>query len=224
MNSGQANSIAIRLILWSLALLAGLFVAAWVGQVLGGFILAYHKIFIALWAVFLIAILYLSRDPDPLEPSDLNAVVAPAHGTVDVIEPATEAEFIKGACQRVSIRVALTDVQVQYAPLTGTVAFFQHQRPLKDGGGAGAASENLFIGLDAIGRAGVKVGLRLIGGTWGRRILPWVRSNDLVTRSVRLGMMRPGSRVDLYLPPDLKLVVKVGDEVAGGQSVVAKFA
>ena len=154
----------------------------------------------------------------------MNAVVAPAHGTVDVIEPATEAEFIKGACQRVSIRVALTDVQVQYAPLTGTVAFFQHQRPLKDGGGTGATSENLFIGLDAIGRAGVKVGVRLIGGTWGRRILPWVRSNDLVTRSVRLGMMRPGSRVDLYLPPDLKLVVKVGDEVAGGQSVVVKFA
>src|SRR5437667_423104 len=81
----------------------------------------------------------------------------------------------------------------------------------------------LFIGFDVVGRANTRLAVRLIGGTWGRRIMPWVKSGDVVSRSVRIGMMRPATRVDLYLPSQVKLLVNVGDEVAGGQSVVAKF-
>jgi phosphatidylserine decarboxylase len=221
MNSGNANKATIRLVLWSLAGLMGLFVAAWAGRHLGGLILAYHKIFIALWAAFLVALLYLSRDPDPVEPSDLNAIVSPAHGRVDVIEDTTESEFMKGGCKRISVRVAWTDVQVQYAPLTGTIALFEHRRAGQPDGAAG--TESLFVGFEVIGRGGAKAAVRLVGGTWGRRILPWIKSNDVVSRSVRIAMMRPASRVELYLPAQVKLQVNVGDEVAGGQSVVAKF-
>ncbi len=221
MNSGKANKAAIRLILWSVAALAGLFLAAWAGQVLGALILAYHKLFLALWAALLIAILYLSRDPDPVEPSDANAIVSPAHGKVDAIDEAAEIGFMQGACRRISIRVAWTDIQVQYAPVAGTVAQLTHQPPGKADGRA--IPETLFVGLDAVGRAGVRVAVRWTGGAWGRRILPWIQSNDVISRSVRIAMMRPGSRVDLYLPLEVKLHVKVGDEVAGGQSVVAKF-
>src|SRR5436190_62880 len=111
MNSGKANKAAIRLILWSVAVLAGLFVAAWIGSELGDFIIAHPSPFIAVWAAFLVAVLYLSRDPDPVEPSDLNAIVSPAHGKVDVIEETGEIDFMKGTCRRVSIRVSLLDVQ-----------------------------------------------------------------------------------------------------------------
>ena len=152
MNSGKANKAAIRLILWSLAALVGLFVAAWIGFHFGGFILAHPTVLLAPWAIFIIAVLYLSRDPDPVEPSDLNAIVSPAHGKVDVIEDSVESEFMKGACRRISIRVSLLDVQVQNAPLAGTVAHFEYRRAMKDGGARG--TENLFIGLDVIGRAG----------------------------------------------------------------------
>ncbi len=221
MNSGKANKAAIRLILWSLAGLVGLFVAAWVGFHLGGFILAYPSVLLAPWAVFIIAVLYLSRDPDPVDPSDLNAIVSPGHGKVDVIEDTVESEFMKGACKRISIRVSLFDVQIQNAPVAGTVAHFNYQRAMKDGGTAG--TENLFMGLDVVGRPDTKVGVRLIGGTWARRIVPWINANDVVTRGVRIGMMRPASRVDLLLPNKVKLHVNIGDEVAGGQSVVAKF-
>jgi phosphatidylserine decarboxylase len=65
--------------------------------------------------------------------------------------------------------------------------------------------------------------VRLIGGTCCRRILPWIQANDVVSRSGRIAMMRPASRVDLYLPGSVKLHVNPGDEVAGGQSVVARF-
>lgn len=222
MNSGNANQAAIRLILWSVAALAGLFAAAWAGYYLGGFVLSHPVLFIAPWALFLCVVLYLFRDPDPVEPSDLKAIVAPAHGKVDVIEDKAENEFMRGPCQRLSICVALTDVQVQYAPVAGTVTQYTHQRAMKEGGPS--AVENLFIGLDVVGHPDTRLGLRLIGGTWGRRILPWIKSNDVVSRSVRIGMMRPATRVDVYLPSQAKLHVSLGDEVAGGQSVIAKFA
>lgn len=221
MNTGHANHATLRLVLWSLAALAGLFVGAWAGRQLGGFILEHHKIFIAVWGVFLVAAVYLSRDPDPAEPSDLNAIVSPAHGRIESIEDAREDEFIHGPCRRLSIRVALTDVQMQYAPLTATVAHLEHRRAGKEGGVV--STESLLIGLDAIGRIDTKVTVRLIGGTWGKRILPWIKSNEIVSRSVRIAMMRPAARVELYLPPQVKLLVNAGDEVAGGQSVIAKF-
>ena len=221
MNPGHANQATLRLIFWSLAALIGIFVGAWAGRQLGGFILEYHKIIIAVWALFLVAVVYLARDPDPAEPGDLNAIVAPAHGRIESIENALENEFVHGRCQRLSIRVALTDVQVQYAPLTGTIAHFDHRRPVKQGGVA--STEQLLIGFDAVGRPATKVAVRLIGGTWGKRILPWIKSNEIVSRSVRIAMMRPALRVELYLPPQVKVLVQAGDEVAGGQSVVAKF-
>lgn len=221
MNSGLANKATIRLILWSLAALVGLFLAAWVGRELGGFVLAYHKIFIVLWLAFLLAALYLSRDPDPIEPTDLNAIVAPAHGKVDGIAETTETDFMQGACKRISIRIALTDVQVQYAPLTATVAQFKHQPATREDDRT--TPENLFIGLDVVGRPNTRAALRLVGGSWGRRILPWIKSNDVVSRSVRIAMMRPGSRVEMFLPPQVKMQVNVGDAVAGGQTVIAKF-
>src|ERR1044072_7363182 len=202
MNSGNANKAAIRLILCSLAALAGLLLVAYVGKVLGPIVLAFHKVFLALWVVFCLAVVYLFRDPDPIEPSDLNAIVSPAHGRVDVIEDTVENEFMKGACKRISIRVPLTDVQVQKAPVTGTIAHFEHHLAMKEGGTASA--ENLLIGFDSVGRPGAKVAVRLIAGTWGKRIVPWIRSNDVVSRSVRIAMMRPSSRVDLYLPPAVK--------------------
>lgn len=221
MNSGRANKAAIRLLLWSVVGLLGFFAVAWVGKELGAIILAFHKVFLAIWALFAVLIVYLSRDPDPVEPTDLAAIVAPAHGKVDVIEDTVENEFMKGTCKRVSIRVSLLDVQVQYAPLTATVSQFEHRLAMKEGGGA--ETENLFLGLDVVGRPETKAALRLIGGTWGRRIMPWIRSGDVISRSERISMMRPASRVDVYLPSIVKLHINVGDEVAGGQSVIGKF-
>jgi phosphatidylserine decarboxylase len=221
MNSGKANNAAIRLILWSVAVLAAFFALAWIGKELGSIVIAYPGPFIAVWALFLVAVLYLSRDPDPIEPTDINAIVAPAHGKVDVIEEHSENDFMKGPCKRVSIRVSLMDVQVQYAPVTGTLSEFTHQRAMKEGGPS--TVENLFTGFDVVGRPGARVAVRLIAGTWGKRIAPWVKAGEVISRSTRIGMMRPASRVDLYLPQNVKLHVNLGDEVAGGQSVVAKF-
>lgn len=219
MNSGKANNAAIRLILWSVGVLAAFFLAAWIGRELGAFILTYPGIFLGLWCVFLVVVLYLSRDPDPIGPADASAIVSPAHGKVDAIEESGEIEFMKGVCRRVSIRVSLKDVQVQYAPVNGTIVNVAHHRAEENG----ATVENLFVGFEVVGRGETRMAVRLLGGTWGRRILSWIAMNDVVSRSARIAMMRPASRVDLFLPQTVKLHVNIGDEVTGGQSVVAKF-
>ncbi len=221
MNSGQANKAAIRLLLWSAGVLVGVFAAAWIGARVGTFLWAHPSVLLVPWAFFLVAVLYLFRDPDPIEPSDLDAIVSPAHGKVDVIEESSCNEFMAGPCQRISIRVSLFQVQVQNAPVTATIARLEHQLAMKEGGPA--ATENLFLGLDVIGRPDTRLAVRLIGGTWGRRIVPWIKPHEVVARSARLAMMRPASRVDLYLPASVKRRVNLGDEVCGGQTVVAKF-
>jgi phosphatidylserine decarboxylase len=221
MNSGHANKAAIRLLLWSVAALLGFFAAAWIGYHLGGIILAFHKMFIVLWALFVVAVLYFFRDPDPIEPADINAIVSPAHGKVDVIDERVESEFMKGACRRISIGVSLLNVQVQYAPAAGTVAHLAHQAPAKRG--ETEQPESLLLGLDVVGRPDTKFVVQWFAGNWGKRIVPWVKLNGVVLRSARLGMMRPGRRVDLYLPGTIKLHVNPGDELIGGQTVVARF-
>jgi phosphatidylserine decarboxylase len=155
MNSGNANKAAIRLLLWSAILLAGFFVAAWIGSRAGGATLAFHKVFISLWAVMVVALLYLFRDPGPIEPADARAIISPAHGVVDGIDNAVESEFMHQARQRISIRMSTLQ--------------------------------------------------------------------DLAPIGARFGMRRPARRVNLYLPSAVKLHGNAGDEVVGGQSVVARF-
>lgn len=220
MNSGRANKAAIRLLLWSVLLLAAFFAAAWIGRELGGLILAFHKVFIALWAVLLVGVLYFFRDPDPIEPADPHAIVSPAHGRVDAIDDAVDSEFMEGACRRVSIRMSLLDVQVQYAPAAGTVAHLRHQAAMNH---PAREPESAWVGFEALGRAEARVLVRLMAGKWGTRIVPWIQVNDVMGRSARIAMMRPGSRVELYLPRAVKLLVSAGDELVGGQSVVARF-
>jgi phosphatidylserine decarboxylase len=220
MNSGQANKAAIRVVLWSALLLAAFFAGAWIGRELGGLILAFHKVFIVLWALLIVAVLYLFRDPDPIEPADPLAIVSPAHGRVDVIDEAVENEFMQEACKRVSIQMSLLNVQVQYAPAAGTVAHLRHHAPSRI---PRPEPETAWIGFHVPGRAQAKLMVRLMAGSWGTRIAPWVTLNDVVGRGVRMAMMRPGSRVELYLPRAVKLHVSVGDELVGGQSVVARF-
>lgn len=215
------NQGAIRLILWSLAGLAGFYLAAWIGREVGSFVLFYWQMFLVLWVLFLLAIVYLSRDPDPIEPGDPHAVVAPAHGTVDVIDEQVETEFVNAPCQRVSIRMSIWDVQVQYAPVAARVSHLAHAKPMRLGGHS--PLEMLLLGLESTLKPGEKLLLRCVGSTWGRQIVPWVTAGEALPRSTRIGMMRLGQRVDLFLPRAAKLLVRVGDQVVGGQSVVARW-
>ena len=226
-HSGKALLAALRLIGLSAAAVIALLVGAFLAKYIGTYVLEYLKwVLVGLWGLFIVFTFYFFRDPDPMVPAGPDLVIAPGHGKVDVIDTTTEAEFMGGECQRISIFLSVIDVHVQCAPVTGRVAFFQHTpgqylSAMKTD--SARFNENVLIGLDAAEPRGEKVGVRLIAGLIARRIVPWINLNDTIQRGERISLIQFGSRVEVYLPRRAKIKVKLGDKVIGGETVIAAF-
>src|SRR5262245_58359751 len=125
-HSGKAFHAALRIILWTFVLLLALFAAGALAFLLGGLVAAFSSVLVGAWIVFALFTLYFFRDPDPLAPTIPNAIVSPAHGTVDVIDETTEMEFMGGPCKRISIFLSVIDVHVQKAPVGGKIVYHKH--------------------------------------------------------------------------------------------------
>ncbi len=225
-HSGKAFRAGLRIIFWTLVLLLAVFAIGILAWVLGTLIGKAYIVLVVVWGLFAIFTLSFFRDPDPSMPSIANAIVSPAHGTVDVIGDADEPEFMGGRCQRISIFLSVLDVHVQKAPVSGKVAYFKH----KTGKFLSATksdcaehNENVLLGLDPVEYPGQKIGVRLIAGLIARRIIPWVELGETVSRSERISLIQYGSRCDVYLPPGIKIHVKLGAKVKGGESIIASF-
>jgi len=121
-HSGKAAKAGLKMILWSLLILLAILTVGILASVVGSFIAAMASVLLVIWAVFVVFCINFFRDPDPRVPADTGAIVAPAHGKVDVIDETTEPEFIGGACRRVSIFLSVFDVHVQNAPVAGKIA------------------------------------------------------------------------------------------------------
>lgn len=224
--SAANASQAARRLLWQsqVFLLAGLAagVIAWLGYraaALPAFAV------VALWLAFAGFTWFFFRDPAPRVPSGANLAVAPAHGRVDCVETTIEPQFMGGACHRVSIFLSVFDVHVQNAPLDGKIIFSKHQ----PGSFLNAMNldsarrnENILLGLESREWPGERVAIRPIAGLIARRIVSWVGVGDEVSRGQRLGLIQFGSRCDLYLPLTWSLVVKSGEQVRGGETIVAR--
>ncbi len=211
---------------WTGAAVVALVVMAFLGKIIGGFILEIAGALAALWVLFALFTFYFFRDPDPLVPSGKHLVIAPGHGKVDAIDTTTEPDFMGGECQRVSIFLSVFNIHVQNSPVTARVAYFKHTPGLYlNALSADSAkfNENVLIGLDSAEPPGEKVGVRLIAGLIARRIVPWVRENDAIQRGERISLIQFGSRVDVYLSRQAKIKVKLGDKVVGGETVLAQF-
>jgi len=125
-HSGKARKAGFKLILISLILLVAVLVIGVVAVILGSLVMVSSVVLVALWGLFALFTLFFFRDPNPNVPAGANLVVAPAHGTVDVIDTTRELDFIKGECQRVSIFLSVFNVHVQNAPVGGKVAFYKY--------------------------------------------------------------------------------------------------
>ena len=226
-HSGNAAIAALKITGLALAALLALLAAAFLGKVVGTFVLNYLTWFlISIWALFTGFTVYFFRDPDPMTPTGKNLVIAPGHGKVDVIDTTTEPDFMGGECRRVSIFLSVFDVHVQNAPVAGRVGFFRHTpgqylNAMKTD--SAKFNENVLIGLDCSEPPGEKIGVRLIAGLIARRIVPWVAQNEVVQRGERISLIQFGSRVDVYLPMRAKIRVDLGDKVVGGETVIASF-
>jgi phosphatidylserine decarboxylase len=226
MTDRKALRAALKIVFWSLILLLAVLAGSVVARYLADAINWMAGGLIALWVVFSAFTLYFFRDPNPDTPNIPNAILAPAHGKVDLIDETTEMEFIGGPCRRISIFLSVIDVHIQRAPLSGRIAYLRHT----PGKFLSATScdcalhnENTLIGIEPAAYPGKKIALRQIAGLIARRILTWVEPGAKVPRGERIGLIQYGSRVEVFLPMEVKIHARLGDRVRGGETVVASF-
>ena len=162
--------------------------------------------------------LWFFRDPSRQIPADPGLVVSPADGKVE------EAELIDGASGkklRVTIFLNVFDVHVNRTPVGGTVSLVEYRegqflnamRP-----DSAVHNEQTLVTIDA---GAYSVSFKQIAGLLARRIVCNLKAGDQVVRGQRMGLIKFGSRVDVLLPPEAQMRVKIGDRVKGGSSVLA---
>lgn len=175
------------------------------------------------WVVLILFTISFFRDPDRESPSDPDLVVAAADGKVVAIEVLPEDEVIKAPMQRVAIFLSVFNVHTNRAPIDGAVTYSQHH-PGKflDARNPECSFKNERMTW-AFEGDGVTLVVRQITGAIARRIVPWSKVGDVVKKGERFGMIRFGSRTEVYLPLKSHIIVKVGDNVKGGETVIAKL-
>jgi phosphatidylserine decarboxylase len=186
-----------------------------------------HSVALAVPAVITFALLLFIisffRNPERQPPADSSLVVAPADGTVVYVGPAHQEHL--GDCLKISIFMSVFNVHVNRAPVTGTVVeHFYKQGRFYDARHAKASSENEQCGLVMETASGVKVAFVQIAGLIARRILCYVDTGDRLERGERYGMIRFGSRVDVYLPTMCEPMVAVGQTTTAGVTALTKLS
>ncbi len=172
-------------------------------------------------AVFLA---YFYRDPDRPLPEEAGVIVSPADGKVVILDEVQEDQFLHRPAKRLGIFMNVFDAHVNRAPVAGRVAAIKY-RPGKFKAAfrqeAGWRNEQQTLVLES--DQGPRVLVIQIAGLLARRIIPFVTEGQRVDRGERVGMICFGSRVDLYLPEDCQILVKVGDRLKAGSSIVGRW-
>ena len=151
-------------------------------------------------------------------------VLAAADGTVMDIVELDENEVLKNKTRRVGIFLSIFDVHTNRAPIDGRVVYRQHRPGLCLDARRPDCSEKNESMTWAFENPRVTIVVRQITGAIARRIVTWANVGDELKRGERFGMIRFGSRTELYLPLNAELLVKVGDHVLGGSTIVARLS
>ncbi len=200
---------------WPFIAIAGLVLG-----VLGGFQL---WIGAALWLPIAVWVVAFFRDPEREGPRGDELVLAPADGRIVSVIPIDEPAFLRGPATRISIFMNVLDVHVNRYPARGRVAYrvyakgrFGHAAPEK----ASVENEQCTVGLET---PRGKLVIRQIAGSIARRIVTDHQPGAEVQQAERMGMIRFGSRVDVFVPAGVEVLVKLDETTRAGQTVVARW-
>ena len=165
-------------------------------------------------------VLYFFRDPDRIAPDADDAVVSPADGKVILIEKIFDDRFVNEHVYKVSIFMSVFDVHVNRAPYSGRVEKIQYTPASfyaahTDQGGLANEHCGVIFSTEKFRFAIVQV-----AGLVARRIVCWVEKGDTIERGRRFGLIRFGSRVDMYLPQNMQIEVRSGQKVKAGETVI----
>lgn len=165
-------------------------------------------------------IFYFFRDPQRAIPSGLGLVVSPADGHVVEI---VDEEFESRMGHRISIFLSIWDVHVQRAPVAGRIAKVDYRPGKFMGAFRSAASRDNEQNVIRIDTPKGPLVFKQIAGAVARRVICWKQEGDAVAIGERVGLIRFGSRVDIWLPMEAEVGVRRGQFAKGGETVIAKW-
>jgi phosphatidylserine decarboxylase len=187
------------------------------GRMLEGTIVAGSVIFFAL-------ILQFFRIPVFEVVKKGNQVLAPADGKVVVIEETQETEYLKSRRKQISIFMSPLNVHVNLMPVTGTISYLKyHPGKYLVAWHPKSSTENERTTVVAKMKDGTEILIRQIAGALARRIKCYTREGEALEQGQEFGFIKFGSRVDVFLPLEAVIKVKVGDVSRGGKTVLAEF-
>ena len=201
--------------------------ARWILGILS--LLAIVSWFLALWlSLLFLSLLFCTlaffRDPERVAPADPNLVVAAADGTVMDIAEVEETEILKAKTRRVGIFLSIFDVHTNRAPIDGRIIYLQHREGLCVDARRPDCSEKNESMTWVFQNPRVTIVVRQLTGAIARRIVAWAQVGDELKKGDRFGMIRFGSRTEVYMPLAATVLVKVGDHVAGGSTAIARLS
>lgn len=173
---------------------------------------------------FLFIILQFFRNPKRVTPLSDTAIISPVDGKVVVIEKVQENEFFKEERLMISVFMSPINVHVTRHPISGTVAYSKyHPGKYLVAWHPKASEENERTTVVVKHKTGLQVLYRQIAGALAKRIVNYAQENEVVVQGSDSGFIKFGSRVDVYLPVDIKVNVTLNEVVKGGVSTLASF-
>jgi len=166
---------------------------------------------------------YFFRNPTRTIPTDESLIVSPADGTVQDVIPLENDDFIKEPCNKVIIFLSVFDVHVNRSPIAGEIKIQKYVcgrfRPAyKDS--VGFENERHLIGIE---NDRIRVTVTQIAGILARRIVSWVTLDDNLKKGELYGLIRFGSCTEIVMPQNVEVLVKKGQKVVGGETIIGRI-
>ena len=182
------------------------------------------SVVLAMTTVLYLLVLNFFRSPARAIVVDDDVVISPADGRVVVIEETVETEYLKRPCLQVSVFMNIFNVHINWFAVNGMVTYVKHHR------GRHAAA---YLPKSSTGNERATVVMRLprgeeivsrqIAGAMARRVVTYAAVGKEARQDRHVGFIKFGSRVDLFLPLDTRICVRVGEKVTGGRTIIGTF-
>jgi phosphatidylserine decarboxylase len=164
------------------------------------------------------------RDPERVLSAESSDVVSPADGKVIAIDRMESAPMTDGSCVRISVFMSVFDVHVNRVPVSGVVQGVRYRKGSFVAANLPRASyENEQNWVRILSDSGPEVVMTQVAGLIARRIVCWPRAGDRVEQGERFGMIRFGSRMDVFVPVDADIQVSLGQHVYGGETILCRL-
>lgn len=174
--------------------------------------------------VFGLFSIWFFRDPEREVPFHSNAIVSPADGTVIKIENVKDDNYLMSEAKKISIFMSIFNVHVNRIPFDGVVEEIRYNPGkflVASSDKASEVNEQNAVVINANGKG--KIAFVQIAGLVARRIVCHLNKGDRVTKGARFGMIRFGSRLDVYVPSNIIVAVRSGDKVKAGKTILGYF-